>query len=80
MRQRQMNAEVTARLRELQTTIEAGAQPPGQEVNHCIVDGKRHAASGMPQAALASYLARTNQCRVTRKYWSWLLYTTCILA
>jgi hypothetical protein len=25
-RQRQMNAEVTARLRELQTTIEAGAQ------------------------------------------------------
>ena len=27
-RQRQMNAEVTARLRELQTTIEAGAPPP----------------------------------------------------
>ena len=27
-RQRQMNAEVTARLRELQTTIEAGALPP----------------------------------------------------
>ena len=27
-RQRQMNAEVTARLRELQTTIEAGAGAP----------------------------------------------------
>ena len=34
-RQRQMNAEGTARLRELQTTIEAGAPPPENPI-FCI--------------------------------------------
>ena len=34
-RQRQMNAEVTARLRELQTTIEAGAAPACQPKSWC---------------------------------------------
>lgn len=56
MRQRQMNAEVTARLRELQTTIEAGAPLKGHALHHFDTDGRWHAA-----CSHFTYVARVKQ-------------------